>query len=118
LPIEPYEEVLAKFPVGVYYGWASVSKKEAYKMAMSIGWNPYFKNSKKTIEVHIIHEFAQDFYGEELRAIALGFERTELDFKSLDDLIHAIKDDVQYAEVQLELPQNKKFQNDAFFTKS
>jgi riboflavin kinase len=34
---------------GVYYGWAKVNNGPVYKMVMSIGWNPYFKNSKKSM---------------------------------------------------------------------
>ncbi len=49
LPIEEYEEILKNVPVGVYYGWANVAGGPVHKMAMSIGWNPFFKNTKKTI---------------------------------------------------------------------
>ena len=34
-------------PTGVYYGWAQLHG-EIFKMVMSIGWNPYYKNVKKT----------------------------------------------------------------------
>lgn len=35
-----------------------------YKCALSIGWNPVFDNSEKTIEVFLINDFGQnDFYG-------------------------------------------------------
>ncbi len=93
LPIEKYEHLLEKFPVGVYFGWACVNNSMVFPMAMSVGWNPFFKNTKKTIvrhmkpvylptkEIHIIHQFENDFYGEELRAIAVGYIRPELDFK-------------------------------------
>jgi FAD synthase len=40
---------LSNFPIGVYYGLASVNNGPVYKMAMSIGWNPYFKNTEKTV---------------------------------------------------------------------
>ena len=49
LPTDAYDELLSKIPTGVYYGFASVNKGPIYKMAMSIGWNPFFKNEKKTI---------------------------------------------------------------------
>ena len=45
-----------------------------------------------------MNEFDEDFYGHRLRAIALGYVRPESgDFKSLEDLIHAIRDDVTFA---------------------
>lgn len=34
-------------------------------------------------EVHIINKFSDDFYGEELRAVAIEYIRPELNFKSL-----------------------------------
>lgn len=35
--------------IGVHYGWASVGNSDTvYGMVMSYGWNPYYKNEKKT----------------------------------------------------------------------
>lgn len=34
-------------------------------------------------EIHIVRKFDEDFYGKELRAIALEYIRPELNFKSL-----------------------------------
>jgi riboflavin kinase len=34
---------------GVYYGWASLDGNEVYKMVLSVGWNPFFKNTKKSM---------------------------------------------------------------------
>lgn len=34
---------------GVYYGWAQVDKSPIYKMVMSIGWNPFYKNKEKSM---------------------------------------------------------------------
>lgn len=34
---------------GIYYGWASVGYRDVHKMVMSIGWNPYYKNIKKSM---------------------------------------------------------------------
>lgn len=34
---------------GIYYGWASVDRGPVYKMVMSVGWNPFYKNSKKSM---------------------------------------------------------------------
>ena len=46
------DSAISKLPdgeVGVYFGWASLSGKK-YKMVVSIGWNPFFKNEK----IHIL----------------------------------------------------------------
>ena len=32
-------------------------------MVLSMGWNPFYGNTKKSFETHIIHKFDQDFYG-------------------------------------------------------
>lgn len=36
-------------PSGVYFGWAGLATRGVFKMVMSIGWNPYFNNTEKTI---------------------------------------------------------------------
>ena len=43
-----------------------------YGMVMSIGWNPFFDNSSKTIEPWLLNEFPEDFYDQELRLTAGG----------------------------------------------
>lgn len=49
---------------GIYCGWASVGSDSAvYKMVMSVGWNPFYKNEKKTAEPWLLHTFPEDFYG-------------------------------------------------------
>uniref|UniRef100_A0A803LPM1 riboflavin kinase n=1 Tax=Chenopodium quinoa TaxID=63459 RepID=A0A803LPM1_CHEQI len=70
---QTYSNVLSEYPSGVYLGWAGVSKRGIYKMVMSIGWNPYFNNPEKTIEPWLLHEFEDDFYGEELRLVVVGY---------------------------------------------
>lgn len=54
-----------------------------YPMVMSLGWNPFYKNEKKSAEVHIMHNFHRDFYGDELRVVVLGYIRPELDYTTL-----------------------------------
>ena len=114
IPIEPYQELLQVIPTGIYSGWISL-EENVYKMAMSIGWNPFYKNEKKTIEIHIIHTFENDFYGKEIFAIALEYIRPELDFLSLEDLKSAIKDDIDYASVKLNETNNLFYKTDKFF---
>jgi riboflavin kinase len=88
------------FPCGVYYGWAKVDTTDVYPMVMSIGYNPQFKNTVKTMvsectvrheyavccvcqEVHILHEFEDDFYDRQLSIIILGRIRSMTVFSSL-----------------------------------
>eukprot|EP01133_Synstelium_polycarpum_P006739 gene6739-7833_t len=77
-------------------------QEKVFKMAMSIGWNPFYKNTEKTIEIHIMQRFEEDFYDQELSAIATGFIRPMCDFDSLEDLIKAINDDIEYANSNLD----------------
>ena len=155
LPESEVDKLPANLPAGIYFGWATLhGKPPVYPMVMSIGWNPYYKNEKKTAvwigcitavyydtrvnvpsgkhrgessapgwpflgrllsahamvermgilsrrdteytiadgrpcrpvtaqEVHIIEQFAEDFYGDELRVVVSGFIRPEKDFPSL-----------------------------------
>ncbi|XP_020291795.1 riboflavin kinase [Pseudomyrmex gracilis] len=98
---------------GVYYGWASIQGK-VVKMVASIGWNPYFKNEKKSLEVHLLHKFENDFYGEELKVIIAGYIRPERDFSCLDGLIKEIKNDIIIAEQRLEEPIVNKLKHNDF----
>lgn len=86
LPDDVVKEEAGDVPAGVYFGWAAVGDKpKAYKAVMSVGWNPHFKNTKKTVEPHLLHEFEEDFYGEELRLLICGHLRDEAAFSSLGE---------------------------------
>ncbi|PKI74742.1 hypothetical protein CRG98_004851 [Punica granatum] len=114
LSTERYTTLLSEHPSGVYFGWAGLSARGVYKMVMSIGWNPYFNNKEKTIEPWLLHEFDEDFYGEELLLVVVGYIRPELNFPSLESLIEKIHDDRRIAEKALELPLYSKHRNDPY----
>jgi FAD synthase len=63
---------------GVYIGWAALANHGVYKMVMNIGWSPYFDNAEKTVESWLLHDFAEDFYGVELRLVVVGYIRSEV----------------------------------------
>ncbi|GAA6058392.1 hypothetical protein JCM3770_002468 [Rhodotorula araucariae] len=93
--IAPYAHSLV---TGVYFGWARVLQGEAgedrvHPMVMSIGWNPFYNNSTRTAEVHVLHDYPADFYASELRVVILGFIRPEYNYSSLDALIKDINHD-------------------------
>ncbi|XP_030049584.1 riboflavin kinase [Microcaecilia unicolor] len=100
---------------GIYYGWGSVANGGIHKMVMSIGWNPYYKNIKKSMETHLIHPFKEDFYGEMLSVVIVGYIRPEKSFDSLDSLISAIHRDIEEAKKRLDLPEFKRLKDDNFF---
>ena len=83
LPDEVIEVLPQEMDTGIYYGFANVDGGPVYKMVMSIGWNPYYKNVKKSMEAHLLHVFPEDFYGSLLRVCVLGYVRPECSFNSL-----------------------------------
>lgn len=48
-PTSVVEHLPADISTGIYYGWASVDNGPVHKMVMSIGWNPYYKNTMKSM---------------------------------------------------------------------
>jgi len=80
------EELIDKgsdLQTGIYYG-ISILNGVFYDAVMSVGWNPFYKNTVKTIEVHLISETQmEDFYGDRLNFTVHGYLRPEADFKSL-----------------------------------
>ncbi|QHO58817.1 hypothetical protein HN51_013157 [Arachis hypogaea] len=118
LSTKGYSDLLAEHPSGVYFGWAGLSSRGVFKMVMSIGWNPYFDNKEKTIEPWILYKFDEDFYGEELRLIIVGYIRPEANFPSLESLIAKIHEDGEIAEKALELPLYSSYKNDPYLRSS
>ncbi|KAB0795661.1 hypothetical protein PPYR_09722 [Photinus pyralis] len=102
---------------GVYYGFASVNKGDIYKMVMSIGWNPFYNNTERSMETHILHKFNRDLYGEELRICILDYIRPERDFNSVEDLVKAINSDIDYADKNLNCSEYDLYRNHSFFKK-
>ncbi|KAK8157900.1 riboflavin kinase [Phyllosticta citrichinensis] len=125
---------------GVYYGWAGLdfhdssssnsadggvptasnrsptnsNKENIYPMAMSIGWNPFYKNTVRSVEVHIMHDFPSDFYGSHLNLVVLGFIRPELDYVSKEALIDDIRTDIEVARRSLARPAYAALKKDPY----
>lgn len=118
LPDDELEPMTSTVKTGIYYGYAQVHPEcpngcasdlpnedlRVWPMVMSIGWNPYYKNEKLTAEVHIIHQFKEDFYGHVMTVLVLGYIRPELDYTSKDALIEDIQTDIKVALRSLERP--------------
>ncbi|CAM6109053.1 unnamed protein product [Calypogeia fissa] len=103
LPTEAFSSVLAEHVCGIYLGWAGLADRGVYKMVMSVGYNPYFENAEKTVEPWLLHDFPEDFYGEELRLVVCGYIRPEANFPSLEALIERIHEDGRVAEKALDV---------------
>ncbi|OAA70232.1 Riboflavin kinase [Cordyceps fumosorosea ARSEF 2679] len=105
---------------GVYFGHAALllpdshpqrtpssspSAFSVFPMVMSIGYNPFYKNTVRSAEVHVLHDFAgADFYGAHMRLLIAGFIREEKDYKSLEALVEDIKTDCEVARRSLDRP--------------
>jgi riboflavin kinase len=114
LSTKDFTSVLSEYPSGVYFGWAGLSTRGTFKMVMSIGWNPYFNNTEKTIEPWLLDEFDEDFYGEELRLVIVGYLRPEANFPTLESLVAKIHEDRRIAEKALDLPLFSKYKDDPY----
>lgn len=109
---------------GVYFGWASLElpadhpnyqkasgsggdddddngKFAIFPMVMSIGYNPFYNNTVRSAEVHVLSNFGADFYGVEMRLLLLGYIRDELNYEGLDALIRDINTDCEVARNSL-----------------
>lgn len=81
---------------GVYYGSCILKDKEE-KMVMSVGVNPTFGD--KSVEVHILKKYEQDFYDEILSVNVKGFIRKMKKYDNLENLIKDINKDIQIANI-------------------
>lgn len=70
-------------------------------MVMSIGYNPFYKNTIRSAEVHVLDTFTQDFYGAEMAISILGFIRPEYDYVDVESLIKDIREDCEVAKRSL-----------------
>ncbi|CAG9466493.1 unnamed protein product [Pedinophyceae sp. YPF-701] len=112
---ESLENQLAEAVSGIYIGFCSLGDRpEVYEFAMSVGWNPVFKNKQRTAEPWILHEFAEDFYGEELRLVTVAYIRPECDFPGLDALKERIHEDGRIARAALAQPPLAALREDPF----
>lgn len=83
-------------------------------MVMSIGYNPFYKNTVRSAEVHVLHNFEKDFYGSEMAIVILGFIRPEYDYVSVESLIEDINFDCEVAKRSLDREAWKSCLNDGF----
>ena len=107
----------ATLDAGIYLGWAKLDGEcdRVEKAVVSIGWNPFYKNTKKSVETHILKTYDTDFYGRWMKLKICGYIRPELNFDGLDALIMAIKEDVEHAKQQLDQSIFLEMKEDEYF---
>ncbi|XP_014650174.1 PREDICTED: riboflavin kinase [Ceratotherium simum simum] len=76
-PEQVVDNLPADVSTGMYYGWPSVGSGDVHKMVVSMGWNPYYRNTKKVHESrasstsctillqHVLYPFVTSFLGQE-----------------------------------------------------
>ncbi|WVZ23830.1 hypothetical protein V8G54_002374 [Vigna mungo] len=69
-------------------------------------------------EPWLLHDFNEDFYGEELRLVIVGYIRPEANFSFLESLVAKIQEDRGVAERALDLPLFSSFKNDSYLRSS
>ena len=116
--VQSAEALEALERTGVYYGYAQVPEVDrgVYPMVMSVGWNPFYKNTERTIEVHVMHPYPNDFYGSEMRAVALGYIWPELNYVSREALIADIETDKQVGLNSLRRAAYEAYRENPFFS--
>ncbi|MFD4667134.1 bifunctional riboflavin kinase/FAD synthetase [Streptomyces halstedii] len=79
---------------GVYAGWLTV-EGEAMPAAISVGTNPQFDATERTVEAYAIDRVGLDLYGLHVAVDFLAYVRGMLKFDSVDDLLVAMAADVK-----------------------
>jgi len=86
---------------GIYAVWARVAGESAWRMgAMSVGVRPTFGGGLRTLEVFLI-DFEGDLYGRDLTVAFAEWLRPEQAFPGPDELVRAMRADVEQARARL-----------------
>lgn len=49
MPLDVVQKLPEDLKTGVYFGWANVNNGDVYKAVLSIGWNPFYENTEKSM---------------------------------------------------------------------
>ncbi|MFF1696813.1 bifunctional riboflavin kinase/FAD synthetase [Streptomyces sp. NPDC058257] len=86
---------------GVYAGWLH-AQGEAMPAAISVGTNPQFDGTERTVEAYAIDRVGLDLYGLHVAVDFLAYVRGQAKFDSIDSLLVAIADDVKRSRELIE----------------
>ncbi|MFD8968473.1 bifunctional riboflavin kinase/FAD synthetase [Streptomyces sp. NPDC059568] len=79
---------------GVYAGWLTADG-ERMPAAISVGTNPQFEGTERTVEAYAIDRVGLDLYGLHVTVDFLSYVRGQRKFESIEALLEAIADDVK-----------------------
>jgi len=82
------------------YAVRMIYQKKFYDAVANIGFNPTFNRDRLSVEVHIF-DFNQVIYGKEIEVEFISRIRSEIAFKSKDELVDQINKDIAKAKVIL-----------------
>lgn len=84
---------------GVYAGWlirdTAAGSQEFLPAAISIGTNPQFQGTTRTVEAHVLGRSDLDLYGEVVTVAFVRRIREMMKFDSVDDLVRRMDDDLR-----------------------
>ncbi|PVE13077.1 bifunctional riboflavin kinase/FAD synthetase [Streptomyces scopuliridis] len=86
---------------GVYAGWLTADG-ERMPAAISVGTNPQFEGTERTVEAYAIDRVGLDLYGLHVTVDFLSYVRGQRKFESIDALLEAIRDDVKRSRALIE----------------
>lgn len=89
-------------------------KGAVYPMCVSIGYNPFYKNTVRSVEVHIMQDFTGDFYDSHMNLMIMGWIRGEIDYVSKEALIDDIKTDIDVSGRSLTREAYAKYAKDPY----
>ncbi|MEV4975618.1 bifunctional riboflavin kinase/FAD synthetase [Streptomyces scopuliridis] len=87
---------------GVYAGWLTADG-ERMPAAISVGTNPQFEGTERTVEAYAIDRVGLDLYGLHVTVDFLSYVRGQRKFESIDALLEAIRDDVKRSRALLDM---------------
>ena len=84
---------------GVYAVWIKLQAK-IYNGVVNVGFNPTFGRDTLSVEAHIF-DFDEKIYGQEIEIVFIRRIRSEINFKSADQLVEQIRKDIKTAKTIL-----------------
>ncbi|MBL1068312.1 bifunctional riboflavin kinase/FAD synthetase [Streptomyces sp. 7-21] len=81
---------------GVYAGWLTADG-ERMPAAISVGTNPHFHGTRRTVEAHALDRTDLDLYGKHVAVDFLAFLRGQETFASMEELLGQFAEDLRRA---------------------
>lgn len=81
---------------GVYAGWLTAGN-ERMPSAISVGTNPHFHGTHRTVEAHALDRIDLELYGQHVAVEFLAYLRAQESFDDLDGLLAQIAEDLSQA---------------------